>query len=208
MSRRFMLPVVACVLASYGSAFAASSAGAPSAKCGDPAGRTLAHSRLARVYVAGHGVYGCVSGTKRVVRLGSDGACPGSGHLGPVAVSGKVAAYASRTCGVDTASTLVIVRRLSDGRLMSSRRATDVSTGPESLQSVGSIVVRSSGAVAWIGSSDSIATHRSITEVLEQPGGSVRRLDRGSEIHPGSLTLRGSKLTWEHGRMRRSAPLG
>jgi hypothetical protein len=101
----------------------------------------------------------------------------------------------------------VIVRRLSDGHVLHSRSATESVPGAESFQSVGSIVVRGDGAVAWIGSSESIATHRSITQVLEQAGGTVRRLDQGSTIHPGSLTLRGSTLRWRDGRGRRSASL-
>ncbi|MGI8711612.1 MAG: hypothetical protein ACR2NR_00180 [Solirubrobacteraceae bacterium] len=207
MARWMVLLIVLGALASRGSALAASPMDPPGATCGDPAGMTLAHSGLGRVYVVGHWAYGCVDGAERLVRLGSDGVCPGFAHFGPVAVTGEVAAYASRTCGVDTAITVVIVRRLSDGRVISSDSATDVSTGPESFQSVGSIVVRSGGAVAWIGSSDSIATHHRLTEVLEHSGGSVRRLDQGSAIQAGSLRLRGSTLTWQHGLTRRSAAL-
>jgi hypothetical protein len=208
MARGVILLVLLCSPASGGSAFAASPAGRASAPCGPAAGSTLAQSAQARVYVRNQSVYGCANGGERQLRLGSDGLCPRSGHLGPVVVAGKVAAYASRTCGVDTASTQVIVRRLSDGAQLSSQSATESSPGAESFQSVGSIVVRSDGAAAWIGTSSSIASHRSITEVLERLGGSVRRLDQGSTIRSGSLTLRGSKLSWKHGQTRRSATLG
>lgn len=191
-----------------GSAAAGTSAGATTVSCGPAGATTLARSPLARIYVQRHSVYGCVSGASRQVRLGGDGACPGSEHLGPLAVAGEVVAYASRTCGVDTASTQVIVRRLSDGRGLSSDSATELPSGPESFQSVGSIVVRASGAVAWIGASSSIATHRSVTEVLERSGRAVRRLDHGPAIRSGSLSLHGSKLSWEHGGARRAATLG
>jgi hypothetical protein len=213
MSRCLVLLAVLCPLACCGSAFSGSalaawSGGLAENTCGPAGDTTLAHGARARVYVQNHSVYGCVSRGGRQVRLGSDALCPRSGHLGPVAVAGELAAYAVRSCGVDTASTQVIVRRLSDGARLSSRNATEGSTGVESFQSVGSVVVLSDGAVAWIGTSSSIVSHRSITEVLEQSGDRVRRLDQGSGIRPGSLTLHGPKLTWKHGGQRRSATLG
>jgi hypothetical protein len=175
--------------------------------CGPAAGKTLAHSPRGRLYVNKRSVYGCLQG-KRPVRFGGEGGCPESAHLGPFALAGTVAAYALRTCGVDTAAAQVVVRRLSDGHQLSAHHVIDVSPGPESLQSVGSIVVRSSGDVGWIGSSTSIAAHRSLIEVLAWSGGAVRRLDRGSDIRSGSLRLAGPKLTWQHGRTRRFATLG
>ena len=212
MTRYPVLLAILCMLASCGSSSAASStssATAASAKCGPASSRTLAHSSQGRVYVQTKTVYGCAVGGSRPVRLGGTGPCPGaSNNVGLVAVAGKKAAYTVRTCGVDTSSTLVIVRRLSDGRLLSSHAATEGSPAPESFESVGSIVVNSSGAVAWIGSVDSIATHHTKIQVLEQSGGSVRTLDQGSSIKLASLKLNGSKLSWEHGGSRQSASLG
>jgi hypothetical protein len=207
VARRSALLLVLGVLAGDGVAVAAAPATPAGSPCGPAGGTTLARSRQGRVYRLKHDVYGCVTGDPRPVRLGHAGSCPGSAQLGPVTVAGEVTAYASRTCGVDTSSAQVVVRRLSDGRLLSSNSATDGSPGVESFESVGSIVVRSGGAVGWIGSSSSIATHRSITEVLEQSGGTVRRLDRGSGIRSASLTLRGSTMRWVHGAARRSATL-
>jgi hypothetical protein len=205
--RVWVLRLVVCVMAVSGSAAAVSFAATQSARCGDPSGRTLAHTRLGRVYVVGDSVFGCATGGARPVRLGSNVVSPGSAQLGPLALAGKIAAYGSRTLGVDTSSAEVIVRRLSDGRVLSVLEATDRQTGPESIESVGSIAVRSDGAVAWIGSSQSIVAHRRIIEVLELAGGSVRRLDQGSGIHARSLSLSGARLTWTHGSVRRSAML-
>jgi hypothetical protein len=211
MARYLVLPAILCTLASCGSSSAASSAStaaAASVKCGPAHARTLAHSSQGRVYVQGGSVYGCATGSSHPVRLGGTGACPGSAHIGPVAVAGRKVAYASRTCGVDTSSSVVIVRRLSDGALLSSDSATMGPASPESFQSVGSVVVRSSGAVGWIGSADSILTHRNVIQVFERSGGSVRMLDQGPGIGNGSLKLSGSKLSWAHDGARRSASLG
>jgi hypothetical protein len=209
MARWITLVAVLGALAAGASASGAASARAARVNCGPAAGRTLAHGARARVYALGSWIYGCARGGGRPVRLSRAGPCPGSAQLGPFALAGAVAAYASRTCGVDTATSQVVVRRLSGGgALLSSNPALDTSSGVESFESVGSIVVRSDGAVAWIGSSSSVATHQSITEVLAYSGGALRRLDQGPSIRDASLALHGSILTWEDGAARQSAPLG
>jgi hypothetical protein len=176
--------------------------------CG-PAGvgaRTLASDALARVYAVGQAVYGCAAGGGRSIRLGDTARSLKEGRAGPIAVAGTVAAYGFTRFGVDTATTEVMVRRLTDGATLSELPASQV-VGPESFQSVGSIVVKPGGAVAWIGSDTSILGHRTRDEVHAARGSSDSLLDSGPGIVPGSLRLDGSALSWRDGGVTRHAAL-
>lgn len=160
-----------------------------------------------RVYSQGGSVYGCAPRAGRQYRLGSATVCNDSARVGPVAVAGALAGYALQRCGVDTGTTVVEVRRFSDGRQLFSHAAIPPA-GVESFDSVGSLVINAGAAVAWIGHASSIATHRSVTQVFAFSGAGVRRLDSGPGILTGSLRLAGSKLSWRHGASTRSAKLG
>ena len=122
-------------------------------------------------------------------------------------VTGELSAYALQRCGVDTATTLVIVRRLSDGKQLRSVAAT--STGlPEGFQSVRSLALKSDGAVAWIGFDSSVVGHRRLIEVHKADANRAAvTLDSGPAIGPASLRLNGSRLSWTHGTATRSATL-
>ncbi len=144
-------------------------------------------------------VYGCSARTGRHFRLGNAAVCIGSPRVGPVTVTGELAAYGSEACGIDTGSGRVIVKRLSDGRQLSSDPATSLPLGPESYQTVTSIVLRAGGEVAWIAVGSSIARHRKDIEVHKHDRTGKRLLDSGTSIQPGSLRLHGSRLTWRHG---------
>jgi len=63
-----------------------------------------------------------------------------------VAVAGR-RGYAVERCGIDTGTTLVEVRRFSDGRRLFSQAAVPAA-GVESFDSVGSIVINGGGALA------------------------------------------------------------
>jgi hypothetical protein len=168
----------------------------------------VAVSSEARVYSVGGAVYGCSPGSSRHYRLGNTGSCINSTRVGPVAAASNLAAYASTSCGVDTGSTQVIVRRLSDGRQLSSHPATTGLIAPESYQSVGSIVVDGSGHAAWIGSLSSIVRHGQETQVNAAGSSGVKVLATGSDIQVNSLKLHGSTLTWTAGGKQHSATLG
>jgi hypothetical protein len=207
MVRWLALTAAVCALAACGSSSAASSGGTASAHCGPAAGHTMARSSQARVYTSGHAVYGCARGGHRPIRLGSIGGCVGGSSVGQVAVAGKLAAYAVSRCGVDTSTSQVVVRRLTDGHQLSSRNATSGAVGPESQQSVGSIVVTSGGKVAWIASSASILTHRHNSQVIAASGGTVRVLDSGAGIVAGSLQLHNGTVSWTRDGARHTAGL-
>jgi hypothetical protein len=207
MARLLPLSAAVCALAACGSSSAASSAGASAVHCGPAGAHTVAHSSQARVYAKGDALYGCTGGGHRPLRLGSTGSCLGGTSVGPAAVAGKLAAYAARRCGVDTSTTQVVVMRLTDGHQLSSRKATSGTVGPESLQSVGSIVVTAGGKVAWIASTSSIATHRHSTQVIAASGGTVRVLDAGAGIVAGSLKLHRGTVSWTRDGARHTAAL-
>jgi hypothetical protein len=129
------------------------------------------------------------------------------GRAGPIALAGAVTAYGYTRFGVDTVTTEVVVRRLTDGATLEELPASGV-VGPESFQSVESIVVKVDGAVAWIGSDTSIISHRGPRiEVRAASGSSNSLLDSGPRIDPRSLRLHASTLSWRDGAVTRHATL-
>jgi hypothetical protein len=187
------------------SAAPSTSASATVARCGPGGAHTLAASPQARIYSWRGSVYGCTVGHR--LRLGSVSRCVRPERVGPVVVAGDLAAYAVTSCGIDTGSTQVIVTRLSTGRRLSTHAASSIILGPESFASVGSIVVNRAGQVAWIASASSIATHRRAVQVLAADQRRTRVLDSSLAIAPGSLQLRGSKLSWKQGAAVHAAKL-
>jgi hypothetical protein len=175
--------------------------------CGPPAARSLALTRVARVFQQGKIVYGCSVRARHSYRLGSAGFCTNSDRVGPIALAGEVAAYGVQRCGVDTGTAQVVVRRLSDGRVLHTAPATSRVPGAESYQSVASLVVKADGAVGWIGAAHSIIGHGAVIEVHRFDRSGQAQLDQGAEVGLRSLRLRGSQLTWLHSGSTRSASL-
>jgi hypothetical protein len=161
----------------------------------------------AGVYSLHGSVYGCSVRTGRQTRLGSAANCIRSQYVARAVVAGSLTAYSDEQCGVDTGSTSVIVRGLRTGRRLSDTPATTLPGRPESFSSLGSLVLRESGAVAWIVVTNSIAAHSAVSEVDRVEGGRQTRLDSGAGIVAGSLRLRGSTLSWRHGSATRTATL-
>ena len=188
-------------------AAAAPASGRSTPTCGPPGASTLAANAQARVYSSA-GVFGCARENPAPVPLGgSTSNCLGSVLVGRVALAGVTAAYAAERCGVDTGSTSVVVRRLSDGRQLASVPA-GTPPGPESYTSVSAIVVRSGGTAAWIAVSRSLGTHRASIEVWRVVHGAAQRLDTGPGVAQHSLRLHGRRLTWRDRGRTRSATLG
>jgi hypothetical protein len=160
------------------------------------------------VYVVNGTAYGCsVVHAARRYPLGQRATCLGTPRVGPVAVAGELAAYGLERCGVDTGFTQVVIRRLTDGRQQRSFVATTNPLGPESYQSVGSLVLKSDGAVAWIGVTSSIVRHGNDIEVHRAEQHAQLLLDSGPGIDPASLRLRRSVLTWRRANRTRRAGL-
>jgi hypothetical protein len=134
--------------------------------------------------------------------------CIRASRVAPVTLAGTLVAYGSVRCGVDTGSSQVVVRRLSDGQVMTRLPATTQPLGPESYQQVIDLVLKADGAVAWIATANSIVRHGRDIEVHKNDPGGSRLLDAGGAIGATSLVLSGSQLTWKHGAAVRRATLG
>ncbi len=175
--------------------------------CGPHAARTLAHDSAGRVYAVGAKVSACSDQTGHTFVLGNRATCIRADLVGPFAMSGGVVAVADESCGVDTGSTTVLVRRLRDGRVLATAEAGDV-PGPESHTAVTALVVKSDAAVAWIAHATSIGGGGSLVQVRRLDHRGARLLDSGSAVRTGSLRLHGSTLSWRHGTVTRFASLG
>jgi hypothetical protein len=187
--------VLAIVLAATAQAGAGEGNG-----CGPANAHTLASSPQARVYALHKAVYGCAGKTR--YRLGAVPSPLGEDFVSRVVVAGRLAAYASEISGYDFAWATVLVRNLADGKqLFDSPALSNQLTTGEGTQSVGSLVVRPDGNVAWIAKWEFLSSP--IVEVHRRKG----MLDHGRTILPGSLRLHGSLLTWKHGSTTRHASL-
>ena len=159
------------------------------------------------MYVTRGVLYGCASGSTRRYQLGNAAACIRTARAGPVALAGTVVAYGLESCGVDTGSAVVVVRRLSTGLRLRSLPATTGTLGPESYQRVSSLVVRPDASVAWIGTASSIIRHTQTIEVHRADTRGLAELDAGAGIGPSSMRLHGRQVSWHHDGAVRSAPL-
>ncbi|MGI8572862.1 MAG: hypothetical protein ACR2L9_09620 [Solirubrobacteraceae bacterium] len=207
-------PVVllaAAALASYGiagSASAATAAGAGrTAHCGPAHAPTLVGSRAVRIYLVRKTVYGCAGASGKSYRLGKRGFCRLQSCVGQIALAGQTAAYELDTFGVDTSSSGVVVKNLANGRVLMNRVAIWNVPGPESFESVSSIVVKRDGALAWIAKVSSIGHPSALFEVHRDDGRAHDLLDSGPGIAPRSLRLHGSTMTWTDAGQTRSATL-
>jgi hypothetical protein len=201
------LPVLGALLTLTACGAATAKSGAAHLPCGPGSGRTLAAGKLARVYSLHGSVYGCAAGGKKSYSLGLATRSVLGARVGPVVVAGDMAAYGLTAFGVDTAPTQVIVRRLTDGKRLASGAATDRPM-VEGYEAVDSLVLRSDGAVAWIGESRSLVVQRGAAiEVRKIDASGAGLLDSGSAVRVGSLRLHGATLSWQHGTATRHAAL-
>ena len=161
----------------------------------------MAANRSVEVYSTGGFVYACARRRPNVVRLGRSNLCVGAALVQRVALAGDDVAYGLERCGVDTGSATVKVLGVANGRLFSSHPAVSGVVPPESYPSIGSLVVKRDGAVAWIATSRSIIGRGQVIEVHR--GGTV--LDSGPGIVPSSLRAHGPTLSWRRGAVTRTA---
>lgn len=197
-----LVGMIVLVIAACGSAPATASSG-----CGPRSARTLAADQVARVYQSSGNVYGCAGGARRGYLLAAAVSRLGEPRIGKLVLAGAVAAYAVTRSAIVTISAQITVRRLDTGRTLHQVDATTGPLSPESFQSVGSIVVKSDGAAAWIVKVGSILRHESETQVNRIDGRGEATLDGTLAGDIGSLRLRGSQLSWRHGGVTRTATL-
>jgi hypothetical protein len=174
-----------------------------------PAGGTLITADgTAEIYQLDHSVYGCAGPRGHGYRLGVTQTCNNADRVGPVTLSGAVAAYGVQRCGVDTGTAQVVVRRLTDGKVLHAFPAVSRVPGAESIAAVATVVVKRDGSTAWIGDAHSIVRRgSSVTEVRRFDTHGQTLLDHGPGIAVGSLRLQGSRLSWAHAGTLRSASL-
>ena len=201
---------IACgliALAACGSSLGKAPGGSAAASCGPARAKTLAVDQTARVYESGGNVYGCSTASRRSYRLGASARSIREGRAGPIALAGTDVAYGYTVYGVDTVSAQVRVRDLATGKQLRSEPATTAPARVEFRESVDSVVVRSDGAVAWIGESGSVISGPTTTEVDRADARGLAKVDSGSGIDVHSLRLHGATVTWRHGGRSRSASL-
>jgi hypothetical protein len=155
------------------------------------------------VYAIGQAMYACDRRTRHRTKLGVTTNCIAMSRVDGTALAGDVVAYGVERCGVDAGFATVTVRRVSDGKRLHTFAALSGS-GPESFQSIGSVVVKRNGAVAWIATLHSIIPSGGGRTEVHANG---KLLEAGRGIKPRSLRLHGSTLTWRDGSKTRTATL-
>jgi hypothetical protein len=117
---------------------------------------------------------------------------------------GSIVAFGLDICGTNNCSSRVYAQQLTNGKVLSSFPAY---VGPAGTgvtpTSVNSVVVTTSGAVAWIATGCSISP---VSHQFQVRAGS-KLLDSGVGISPGSLRLHGSTITWLDAHKTHSASL-
>ncbi len=204
---RSVMTAAACLAAGGLANLTGASAASRQSVCGPAGAHTLAADSSARVYSRRGAVYGCAQGGPRSYRLGAAARSLSEGRAGPIALAGVEAAYGLTSYGVDTVTAEVVVRRLSDGRVMRRHAAITGSVGAESAEQVAEIVVKPDGSVAWIANDSSIpSSGHTASEVEKSDRGPGTLLDKEpSGLH--ELRLTGSHLTWRYRSATRSATL-
>lgn len=150
-------------------------------------------------------MYGCANGDRGRFRLGKRSRC----SVDPVTVAGVLVAYGLEKCGTDNCASKVLVRRLSDGKVLDALPAFKGPAGTGvSPTSVNSLVLKPDGAVAWIASGCSIDSPPPDLQVYRAIDRRASLLDMGKTIGARSLRLHGATVSWRHSARTRSARLG
>jgi hypothetical protein len=161
----------------------------------------MAANARVEVYAAHGSVYACGEGKR--IRLGKSSVCIAAVRIDSAAVAGDLVAYGAERCGIDSGTASVAVLRMRDGKRLRRFAAINGAVGPESIQSVTSLVVKRDASVAWIATVGSIIGMGSRLEV--RANGQL--LDSSVSIKPHSLQLHGSTLSWRDGDLTRSGTL-
>lgn len=189
--------------------------GAP-ASCRFAGARTIASSALARVVQRSGVTYGCMYSVNRRVVLGTyENTASSTIEQRNVRLAGRYVAFGETKIGKEYIGFIVRVFDLRSGKPVSlsetgppTQRAKDETFG--NAFGVGptvSIRLRATGDVAWLAQvqyTDSDTRY----EIRKREGRRTTLLSRAVGIHPGSLGLVGSRLSWREAGRRRHATLG
>ncbi len=189
-----------------GTAYAAHSTHKTAPTCHlPPHARMLAADTQAQVYekleteAQAQGFYGCAYGRKRSYFLGERPgfSSSGGGGIQLETLAGSVVAYGESVVGPHGSYQAVVVRNLSNGRVLH-KLVTGTAIHPESgFDGIGparAIVVKGDGAVAWIVETNSTPSREYAVEAVDSTG--TRLLAESAGINPSSLALTGSTLYW------------
>ncbi|MDQ6821410.1 MAG: hypothetical protein ACR2L9_12280 [Solirubrobacteraceae bacterium] len=184
---------------------------ADQASCGPAAAHTIAADATARIYrvLIGHSFtgpqfayYGCAVAHTTPALLSSTDA---QSWVRMVELRGVMAGFIVDQNGVDTGSNTLVVRDLTDGRVLHTASVSWMA--PRTSNSLDTYVLAPSGNVAWASEHATGPTIRNEVTIRRAIGRTVRTLDRGGSIRPGSLRLLGHSIQWIDGGLRRHAPL-
>lgn len=178
--------------------------------------RTIASSPHARVFQRGGVTYGCLYSSNRRVVLGSyENTIASKIQQYEVRLSGRYVAFGESRLGKEYIGFFVRVFDLRRGKSVSfsetgpaTQRAKDLSLGNAfGIGPAVSIRLRATGQVAWIARAqyfDGLPLY----EVRKRDGPRSTRLATGDDIDPGSLALRGNRLTWRQAGQQSTSTLG
>jgi hypothetical protein len=206
-----------------------SAAAEESATCGPQGARTLLENKVARVYQyrRGNEAKGACVFSLGDRRYPLDAPRISIEAFGPPAIglAGTILGSSSENCGADEApcETDIVVDDLLgaiDHDRPQLHRFANAGITRRAVK-VGSLRVRQSGGVAWITCPERFrytftATQRpnckragAYDYVVKLDADTKRRrvLDRGRQIDPSSLRIRGNRISWRHGARRRHAAL-
>jgi hypothetical protein len=177
---------------------------AQAASCAYTGSRTVLSNSVARIYYTPGGrPYSCYWITGRRVALDmfvDRFYAPGDAHLGLLRMAGRVLAYTWVDPGIPAVHVHSVDMRL--GRFPRRAAIQPATSAEPSSVRVTDLVVRASGAVAWIQQLEGTVS------VWRLDAGGRRQLDAGAGIGPASLrTVPGGRLAWTRDGATRSAAL-
>jgi hypothetical protein len=167
------------------------------------------HARAAVYSDGGRGRFACY-GRGRPITLISDSNVNTS--AGRLTFKGRYLALELTFGGLDTSSAAVEAYDLRQRRRIENHIAVRSNPGPEFIERVTALRLRSDGAIAWIGTADSLAGsagpgEQSTHEVHGARHGHDHVLATGTDIAPRSLKLRGRLVVWQQAGAAKTARL-
>jgi hypothetical protein len=186
--------------------------------CVPSGARVVAVQAQAAVYSkGGRGRFGCY-GAGRPVTLLSDAVT--NAGLRRITLKGRFVAFVLESGGVDTSSSGVEVYDLKRRRRTENHGAIRHITGPEFIESVTVLRLRSDGAVAWIAMGQSLGVPGGASSITAPPPrfgperevhgarhGRDHLLATGMDISLRTLKLRGRLVVWRQAGATKTARL-
>jgi hypothetical protein len=167
------------------------------------------HAQAAVYSDGGRGRFACYGRGRRVTLI-SDGNVNTSGHR--YTFRGRHLAFVLQFGGLDTSGAGVEAYDLVKRRRIENHGGVRNIPGPEFIENVTALRLRSDGAVAWIGSARSLGGvgppgENATREVHGARHGHDHVLATGTDISPRSLKLRGRLVVWNQAGAAKSARL-